>query len=382
MSTIYLYVRKTGCIGTLVTEMTRKEAIDIMREFRKSKYQVGILSGKNIKSLEKVYGEFAPFKVESREHIITVLQDEIEDEFLERFKRENNVNNIANLAKSILSKYKVISYEEEISEKELSLLSEIPYTQMAKRGYVETIRKNDLQSKKDKIINLRKYNNTNNLLNITDMRVACRKKETGNMSMYSLACWLKAGEDKAKNIKTRDFDKETLKSLIPRLRSMTFKKQNEFHNELVDLLASCGIALILEPKLDNINVLGATQWVEDDNKAIIQLTLKGKRSDSFWFTLFHEIAHIIIHDSKDFHIQSEDNIELEDEADVAARNWLIPDESYLSFKEKSVLSIDNIRRFSKSIDIHESIVIGRLQHEKELKWESNYNKYIPKVDII
>ena len=134
MSMIYLYVRKTGCIGTLVTEMTRKEATDIMREFRKSEYQVGILSGKDTKTLEIVYGEFAPFKVKPREHIIKVLQDKIEDEFLERFKSESSINNIASLAKSVLSKYKVVSYEEEVSEKELSLLSEIPYSQRAKRG--------------------------------------------------------------------------------------------------------------------------------------------------------------------------------------------------------------------------------------------------------
>ena len=62
MSTIFLYVRKPGHRGTIVSRMDRKEAVGVMRKYRKSKYQIGILSAKNIESLRLVYGEFAPFK--------------------------------------------------------------------------------------------------------------------------------------------------------------------------------------------------------------------------------------------------------------------------------------------------------------------------------
>ena len=62
MSTIFLYVRKPGHRGTIVSQMDRKEAVKVMRKYRKTKYQIGILSAKNIESLRLVYGEFAPFK--------------------------------------------------------------------------------------------------------------------------------------------------------------------------------------------------------------------------------------------------------------------------------------------------------------------------------
>ncbi len=42
--------------------MDRREAVEVMRKYRKSKYQIGILSAKDIGSLRRVYGEFAPFK--------------------------------------------------------------------------------------------------------------------------------------------------------------------------------------------------------------------------------------------------------------------------------------------------------------------------------
>ena len=62
MSTIFLYIREPGHRGTIVSQMDRREAVGVMRKYRKSKYQIGILSAKDIESLRRVYGEFAPFK--------------------------------------------------------------------------------------------------------------------------------------------------------------------------------------------------------------------------------------------------------------------------------------------------------------------------------
>ena len=62
MSTIFLYIREPGHRGTIVSQMDRREAVKVMRKYRKSKYQIGILSAKDIESLRRVYGEFAPFK--------------------------------------------------------------------------------------------------------------------------------------------------------------------------------------------------------------------------------------------------------------------------------------------------------------------------------
>ena len=62
MSTIFLYIRESGHRGTIVSQMDRREAVEVMRKYRKSKYQIGILSAKDIESLRRVYGEFAPFK--------------------------------------------------------------------------------------------------------------------------------------------------------------------------------------------------------------------------------------------------------------------------------------------------------------------------------
>ena len=62
MSTIFLYIREPGHRGTIVSQMDRREAVKVMRKYRKSKYQIGILSAKDIESLRRVYGGFTAFK--------------------------------------------------------------------------------------------------------------------------------------------------------------------------------------------------------------------------------------------------------------------------------------------------------------------------------
>lgn len=379
MSMIYLYVRDIGSKGTLVSRMTREKATQLIGMFKDTHYQVGILSAKDVKTLSMVYGEFAPFKEVDDIYIFNILDNKISDEILDKVTKTS----IYNLAKKLLNKDKshIVGIEKEVNIDELNILSEIPYSNMAKIGRVEIIKGKSLDAKKRKVINLRKLFDTDNLINITDMKVACRKQLKGSNSEYALVSWLKEGELKAKDINTEIFDLEKLKLQIPKIREMTLKSQAEFHNDLVELLSKCGIALVLVDKFPKTNVIGATQWINEGKQAIIQLTLKGKRADSFWFTLLHEIAHIVEHNSKDFHMQDEDNLKLEDEADNIARNWLIPDDEYNKFKLKGNTSLESILRFSKYMKIHPCIVIGRLQHDKIIDW-SMYSAYKPKVKIM
>ena len=379
MSNIYLYVRSIGSQGTLVSQMTREEATKIIKDFKQTNYQVGILSAKDLNTLSIVYGEFAPFKEVEYMYIVNILEKKIQDKILDKSKKSS----LYDLAKKIVDKNGIASlnFEKEVSIDELEILPKIPYSHIAKIGRVDKVKGKNLQSKNQQVINLRRFFNTDDLTSITDMQVACRKQIKVNGCEYALASWLKEGELKAKDIKIKVFDLEKLKLSIDKIRKMTLKNQDEFHTELVELLAGCGIALVLVEKFPNTNVIGATQWINKGQQAIIQLTLKGKRSDSFWFTLMHEIAHIIEHNSKDFHMQDEDKLVLEDEADNIARNWLIPDDEYKKFKLKGNMTISSIKDFSESIKIHPCILIGRLQHDGILSW-STYSSYKPKVKII
>lgn len=71
-------------------------------------------------------------------------------------------------------------------------------------------------------------------------------------------------------------------------------------------------------------------------------------ADTFWFTMFHEIGHIM---NGDYGITFEKSVgEAEDEADQYAQNMLIPKAEYDVFLEKTaVYNEEVIRSFSKKI---------------------------------
>lgn len=71
MCRAYLYIRKEGITGTKILEITRKEAISIIRANRRIGYDLGIFGGKSLEVIKSVYGEYAPFiQVDSKEELL------------------------------------------------------------------------------------------------------------------------------------------------------------------------------------------------------------------------------------------------------------------------------------------------------------------------
>ena len=93
--------------------------------------------------------------------------------------------------------------------------------------------------------------------------------------------------------------------------------------------------------------------------------MEGKYADKFWFSLFHELAHIIYG-----HIGQSNGTSEEDEkiADIFARDTLIPRKEYDSFVQLKKFDRDSIISFSQKIGIDVGIIIGRLQKENYIEY--------------
>ena len=102
----------------------------------------------------------------------------------------------------------------------------------------------------------------------------------------------------------------------------------------------------------------------DGGKIVVGLTARGKDADKFWFSLFHELAHIILG-----HIGQVNGTTEDDElgADAWARDTLIPMEVFDDFRNKSNYSATSICKFAKQQGIAPGIVVGRLQNEGCIK---------------
>ena len=102
----------------------------------------------------------------------------------------------------------------------------------------------------------------------------------------------------------------------------------------------------------------------DGNKIVIGITARGKDADRFWFSLFHEIAHIVLG-----HIGQPNGTSIQDEydADEWAKNVLIPSDKMQKFMNREDYSEYAIKSFAKEIEIAPGIIVGRLQNDGILK---------------
>ena len=136
-----------------------------------------------------------------------------------------------------------------------------------------------------------------------------------------------------------------------------------------ELLHDAGVLLALVPAIPRAHVSGVARWL-NPTRPLIQLSLYGKTNDKFWFTFFHEAAHILLHaDGK----EAKKSIFLDDpnashstdpreqEANQWAGNVLIPEEN--SNTLGTLRTKEAVRSFAESIGIHPGIVVGRLQHD-------------------
>lgn len=141
-----------------------------------------------------------------------------------------------------------------------------------------------------------------------------------------------------------------------------------------ELLWSKGIALVIEPHLDGTHLDGAAM-ISDSNLPIIGMTLRHDRVDAFWFTLLHELGHILLHLSQnnefDFFDEEEDEPdELENEANTFALNNLISPEQWDTCISRFIRTSEAITNDAEMLSIHPAIIAGRIRYEK-----AEWNKF-------
>ena len=136
-----------------------------------------------------------------------------------------------------------------------------------------------------------------------------------------------------------------------------------------EMLLSRGIVLVAEPQIAGLKLDGAAFLV--DGVPVIGMTLRRDTLDNFWFTLLHEIAHVILHYRMGLGVGFFDDTErtevdeLEQEANIFASNLLIPNERWKGAAARVAKSPEPIERLAHDLKIHPAIVFGRIQKERD-----------------
>jgi HTH-type transcriptional regulator/antitoxin HigA len=211
--------------------------------------------------------------------------------------------------------------------------------------------------------------------------LAVNFRHNNNLSPEKIALisWAKRVEYLVKNKPIGNFNQEKLQTSMAEILSYA---QNEADiAKIPPLLMSLGIYFLIVPHLPKTYLDGATFLL--NNNPVIALTLRYNRIDSFWFTLMHELAHIVLgHKGIYFdNLQDLENNSEEEKADKLSCDWLINRNALESFvnERKSKFSHKAIMKFAESQKRHPGIIVGRLQYERRMPYK-NHRKYLIKVN--
>ena len=197
------------------------------------------------------------------------------------------------------------------------------------------------------------------------LAVAYRKSSAFTTSIKSIASWLRIGELKAADIDTHPFDKANFRRALDKIRHLTCLDPFEFEPRMKELCCEAGVALVFVPELPGTRISGATRWVSPEKALIIQ-SLRYRKDDHFWFTFFHEAAHVLLHGKRAIFIDEElQNVSDEEaKADAFAANHLIPEARYADFVSTRPISRTRVLAFAKELGIAPGVVVGRLQYDE------------------
>ena len=224
----------------------------------------------------------------------------------------------------------------------------------------------DLPRKKDEQIKeIRKFLNvaTLTVLSKRDMAVSFRSstEDLTEASTIKANVMVQIATNKALEVNAPKFNKKKFEEAAKYALTLT-KNHEEFYPLIKKAFWEAGVIFVILPNIAGSKTNGATKKVGDN----IMLMVNDRRlnADSFWFTLFHEIGHII---NGDYGISFEKETGVqEDAANKFAEDSLIPSEQYQKFIECAQFDLQSIRQFANTIDRDPGIVLGRLQNDKKV----------------
>lgn len=184
----------------------------------------------------------------------------------------------------------------------------------------------------------------------------------------TVVSWLRVAQIEAQQAKVAPYSATLFRKVLREIRSLTAHGDA---NRIVEMCATAGVVVVFVPEVKGCRISGATWWASP-SRAVIALSDRYKKDDHFWFTFFHEAAHVLLHSKKETFVDDgTDNDILEDEANSFAADFLIPPDS--ASRLTRLTSDHDVEAFAREIGIAPGIVVGRLQHDGHWGWNRGHS---------
>jgi HTH-type transcriptional regulator / antitoxin HigA len=268
-------------------------------------------------------------------------------------------------------------------EKEKDWLSAFPVAAMRKYGWLpDTRKKNLLVESLLKFFSVASAGEWKRIYIDAEVSVAFRVSLVHTQSPHAVSAWLRKGEIQAIEIVLAEFNKSNFRNALSEIKELAFLMPDDFAQQLQRICAACGVAVVFTQNLPKAPISGATRWFH--NKPIIQLSGRYKTNDHFWFTFFHEAAHIILHGKKDIFLENVEGADIdrqkESEANSFAARILLPESELQEIVASAPLTEKMICSFAEKFRTPAGVIIGRLQYLRLIPFHFG-NGFRHKIDL-
>lgn len=188
---------------------------------------------------------------------------------------------------------------------------------------------------------------------------AYRQSSAHIVEAGSVLAWFRTGELAAANQDVPPFQAAALEDQIDTLRTATQGEPHDFAEVTRTSFAQAGVRFVISPDIPGARVSGATRiW---RGQPLVQVTDRYKREDSYWFTVFHEIAHLLNDDLEEPHVAVDKST---DPDEVAANAWashtLLPEDFYPRLRR--IRSFEEVNVLAREAGVSSGIVVGQMHH--------------------
>jgi HTH-type transcriptional regulator/antitoxin HigA len=265
--------------------------------------------------------------------------------------------------------------QDEVNIKKI-IFERMPISDMLKKGWLKQFR--DVNDMEAQVLKFWSWSSLDfSRLDREYLPFLARRSDAYNnqfRASYAIT-WYQMARNIAKKRVEKAYKRSELKTLYDRIHTFTRKKDGI--NQFIDELYRVGVIFFVLPHLQKTYLDGASFLIKTN--PVVVYTARYKRIDNFWFTVAHEIAHVLKHLSKrklpfvldNFSNPVSDSIEAEANEMAAGKlrhpeilDYLNP---YLNY-----LTASKIKECAKDLDLHPSIIIGKLAHDELLSYRNVY----------
>lgn len=263
--------------------------------------------------------------------------------------------------------------QDEDADKAKTFLRGFPYADLVQMGLCPDTR--NLSQKREALLNFFGVAGEDEFQRtyIKSIGGAARVGFSKSWNAKAFASWLRVGELLTHPMQTAPFNLDTLKCVVPQVRELVAHNPAKVWGKIQNLLASAGVAAVLVREFKDTHVFGYSRFVRSD-KAILQLSMRGGRVSTFWFNLFHELAHLLKHGKRKIFVNLDSSDEGKSDgalsdfdersANKFSRNLLIPPDRWQHFIIACPHpNVTMVREFAKKINVSPDVVLRRLQTE-------------------